>query len=74
MPGELVFTIKVANLSTVQPGFRWVFYFNVAGHPAPNNGSYYVAMVSADGPTPVFNYGYKSVNAGGFGNIRFSAR
>jgi PKD repeat protein len=70
LPGELVFTIKVNNLSTVQPGFRWVFYFNIAGRPAPNNGVYYVAMVSADGPTPVFNYGVKTVNAGGFGQYQ----
>lgn len=70
MPGELVFTIKVDNLTTVLPGFRWVFYFNDAGRPAPNNGLYYVAMVSADGPTPVFNYGYKTINAGGFGQYQ----
>ena len=70
MPGELVFTIKVDNLSTVLPGFRWAFYFNIAGRPAPSNGYYYVAMVSADGPTPVFNYGYKTVNAAGFGQYQ----
>jgi PKD repeat protein len=70
MPGELVFTIKVNNLTTVQPGFRWMFFFNVAGRPAPNTGYYYVAMVSADGPTPVFNYGYRTVNAAGFGQFQ----
>ena len=70
LPGELVFTIKVDNLSTVLPGFRWVFYFNIAARPAPSNGSYYVAMVSADGPTPVFNYGYKTINAAGFGQYQ----
>ena len=70
MPGELVFTIKVNNLTTVQPGFRWAFYFNIAGRPAPNNGFYYVAMVSADGPSPVFNYGYKTTNSGGFGQYQ----
>jgi PKD repeat protein len=70
MPGELVFTIKVDNLSTVQPGFRWMFFFNVAGRPAPNTGYYYVAMVSADGPSPEFNYGYRTVNAAGFGQFQ----
>jgi PKD repeat protein len=70
MPGELVFTIKVDNLSTVQPGFRWIFYFNVAGQTAPNTGYYYVAMVSSDGPTPVFNYGYHTLNAAGFGQYQ----
>ncbi|MBV8631087.1 MAG: PKD domain-containing protein, partial [Silvibacterium sp.] len=70
MPGELVFTIKVDNLTTVQPGFRWMFFFNVAGRPAPNTGYYYVAMVSADGPSPVFNYGYRTINAAGFGQFQ----
>jgi PKD repeat protein len=70
MPGELVFTIKVDNLSTVEPGFRWMFFFNVAGRIAPNTGYYYVAMVSADGPSPVFNYGYRTVNAAGFGQFQ----
>jgi len=70
MPNQLVFTMKVDNLSTVQPGFRWVFFFNVAGRPAPNTGYYYVAMVSSDGPSPVFNYGYRTVNAAGFGQFQ----
>jgi PKD repeat protein len=70
MPGELVFTIKVNNLTTVQPGFRWTFNFNVAGKNAPNVGYYYVAMVSADGPSPVFNYGYRTLNAAGFGQYQ----
>jgi PKD repeat protein len=70
MPGELVFTIKVDNLTTVQPGFRWTFFFNVAGRTAPNTGYYYVAMVSADGPSPVFNYGYRTTNAAGFGQYQ----
>ncbi|HWX20405.1 MAG TPA: PKD domain-containing protein, partial [Candidatus Binatia bacterium] len=70
MPGELVFTMKVNNLTTVEPGFRWIFFFNVAGRSAPNIGYYYVAMVSADGPSPVFNYGYRTVNAAGFGQFQ----
>ncbi|WP_428310498.1 protease pro-enzyme activation domain-containing protein [Hydrocarboniphaga sp.] len=53
-PNLLVFTMKVDNLSTVMPGFRWVTYFNIPEDPADE---YYVAMVSSDGATPVFNYG-----------------
>jgi PKD repeat protein len=53
MDGELVFTMKVNNLSQVLPGFRWVTYFNIPG----NSNQYYVAMVSSDGPSPAFNYG-----------------
>src|SRR6185437_4654606 len=41
-----------------------------AGRNAPNIGYYYVAMVSADGPSPVFNYGYRTVNAAGFGQFQ----
>jgi PKD repeat protein len=70
MPAELVFTIKVDNLSTVEPGFRWMFFFDEAGRIEPNIGYYYVAMVSADGPSPVFNYGYRTVNAAGFGQFQ----
>jgi PKD repeat protein len=70
LPGELVFTINVNNLNTVEPGFRWTFFFNVAGRTAPNTGYYYVAMVSADGPSPVFNYGYRTTNAAGFGQYQ----
>ena len=70
MPGELVFTIKVDNLNTVQPGFRWTFNFNVAGQNAPNTDYYYVAMVSSDGASPVFNYGYRTLNAAGFGQYQ----
>jgi hypothetical protein len=70
LPGELVFTINVNNLNTVDPGFRWTFFFNVAGRTAPNTGYYYVAMVSADDPSPVFNYGYRTTNAAGFGQYQ----
>lgn len=70
LPGELVFTMKVDNLTTVQPGFRWMFDFDVAGRTDPNTGYYYVAMVSADGGSPVFNYGYRTVNAAGFGQFQ----
>ncbi|MGA9527197.1 MAG: choice-of-anchor D domain-containing protein [Terriglobales bacterium] len=70
MPGELVFTIQVDNLNNVLPGFRWTYFFNIAGQNAPNVGYYYVAMVSADGPSPVFNYGYRTTNPAGFGQYQ----
>lgn len=70
MPGEFVFTLKVNNLTTVQPGFRWIFFFDIPGRVEPNTGYYYVAMVSSDGASPVFNYGYRTVNAGGFGQFQ----
>lgn len=62
--GKLVFTIKVANLTTVQPGFRWVTYFDVAGRNNPNTEYYYVAMSTANGPTPMFEYGIHSYAPG----------
>ena len=57
MDGKLVFTIKVADLSTVPPLYRWVVYFNIP----EDSDLHYVAMVSADGVAPVFNYGTHGV-------------
>ncbi|NKF23950.1 protease pro-enzyme activation domain-containing protein [Solimonas marina] len=61
MDGKLVFTMKVDNLNTVLPLFRWITYFNIPEDP---DNEYYVAMVSSDGATPVFNYGTHSVLPG----------
>ena len=52
LTNKLVVTMKVDNLSSVMAGFRWVTYFNTADGTAR-----YIAMVSADGTSPVFNYG-----------------
>jgi PKD repeat protein len=60
-PSLLVITMKVDNLSTVLPLFRWVTYFNIPEDPA---NEYYVAMVSSDDAAPVFNYGTHSTLPG----------
>ena len=49
---KLVFTMKVASLSTVPASYRWVTYFT-----APDGTLYYVSMATLDGPTPAFSYG-----------------
>lgn len=49
---KLVFTMKVASLSTVPAGYRWVTYFTAA-----DGTLYYVSMSTNDGPTPTFSYG-----------------
>jgi PKD repeat protein len=64
LSNKLVFTTTVANLSTVQPGFRWVTYFDVVGRKNPNAEYYYVAMTSSNGPAPVFEYGIHSYAPG----------
>jgi PKD repeat protein len=60
-PNLLQITMKVDNLATVLPAFRWVTYFNIPEDPA---NEYYVAMVSSDGASPVFNYGTHSTLPG----------
>ncbi len=64
MPNKLVFTIVVNNLTTVTPNFRWVVYFRLPNDTLRDTDLYYVAMVSADGATPVFNYGIKTIEPG----------
>lgn len=66
-PGKLVFTMKVANLSTVPPGFRWVTYFDVAGRSEPMTDYYYVAMTTSNG-TPAYYYGTHGETPGGVGD------
>jgi subtilase family serine protease len=51
-PSKLIFTMKVASLSTVPQQYRWVSYFT-----APDGTLYYVSMTTNDGPTPAFTYG-----------------
>jgi hypothetical protein len=48
----LVFTLKVASLSTVPSQYRWVGYFTAA-----DGTLYYLSMTTNDGPTPAFTYG-----------------
>ena len=57
MPGKIVFTLKVDNLSPQPiPGHRWYVYFNIEGDPT----NYWVAMDTTGG-APTFNYGTRSV-------------
>jgi len=51
-PNKLVFTMKVASLSTVPAGYRWVTYFTGA-----DGTLYYVSMTTNNGATPTFTYG-----------------
>ncbi|MGB1563378.1 MAG: S8 family peptidase [Sinimarinibacterium flocculans] len=55
MPGKIVFTIKVADLSNVPPLHRWYAYFSL---PDDTN-AYFVAMDSV-GLSPSFVYGTRS--------------
>jgi hypothetical protein len=63
--GKLVFTMKIANLSTIPPGWRWSQRFTVPGYLPPisttGNEDWFVAMVSSDGAAPSFNYGTTGV-------------
>ena len=54
---QLVVNMEVKSLATIPPGFRWVTYFNIP----EDSDLHYVAMVSADGVAPVFNYGTHGV-------------
>ena len=68
MPGKLVFTIKVAGMSTVPPGWRWAVRFNAPQRP-PNalygaTEDWFVSMVTSDGAQPTFTYGTTGVPQG----------
>src|SRR5581483_7237375 len=68
---KLQFTIKVANLSTVPPGWRWAVRFGVTKNgalqtpPTDVTGGpsedYFVSMVTSDGAAPTFTWGVTSV-------------
>lgn len=54
---RLVFTLKVADLAPAPaPLHRWIAYFTT-----PDDVEWYAAMSTAEGPTPVFEYGRSSV-------------
>ena len=52
LDGNVVVTIKVANLTAVPAGYRWVVYIKT-----PNNPNFYAAMTTNESPTPRFVYG-----------------
>jgi hypothetical protein len=64
---KLYFVIKVANLATVPPGFRWAVRFGVEGVTPPPDASggasedFFVSMVTSDSAAPSFTYGVTSV-------------
>jgi hypothetical protein len=74
LSGKLVFTMKVANLQTIPPGWRWAVRFGVnkggiqqtpptdaTGGPSDD---YFVSMVTSDGVAPTFTWGVTSVPQG----------
>ena len=66
---NLVFTIKVVDLTTVPPNWRWSVRFSVAGYNPPDapivgpQEDWFVSMIS-DMPTPRFTYGTTGVFQG----------
>src|SRR6266545_232330 len=67
---NLVFTIKVVNLSTVPPSWRWSVRFSVPGYGPPASPllgpqeDWFVSMISSDGAAPTFTYGTTGVFQG----------
>jgi PKD repeat protein len=69
LSGKLVFTLKVANLSTVPPGWRWAVRFGAPQAPPPDpvigpQEDWFVSMVTSDGAAPTFTYGSTGVFQG----------
>ena len=64
---NIVFTMKVVNLTTVPPSWRWSVRFNVPGYnppPAPVVGAqedWFVSMISTDPTNPRFTLGTTGV-------------
>jgi PKD repeat protein len=77
LAGNVVFTIKMVNLSTIPPGWRWSVRFLVPGYDPPANAAgavedWFVSMTSADGASPTFTYGTTGVpSPGGQSTARF---
>lgn len=66
MSGKLVFTLKVMNLSSVPPGWRWAVRFGAPQKPPTITGlgaqeDWFVSMVTSDGAAPTFTYGSTGV-------------
>ena len=74
LSGKLVFTIKVADLHTIPPGWRWAVRFGVSkggiqqSPPTDVTGGasedYFVSMVTSDSAAPAFTWGVTSVPQG----------
>jgi PKD repeat protein len=67
---NIMFTIKVQDLNTVPPGWRWSVRFTVAGYNPPNapivgaQEDWFVSMLSSDNAAPTFTYGSTGVFQG----------
>ena len=69
LAGKLVFTLKVVNLSTVPPGWRWAVRFGAPQAPPDDpvvgpQEDWFVSMVTSDGVAPTFTYGSTGVFQG----------
>ena len=69
LSGKLVFTLKVADLTTVPPGWRWAVRFGAPQAPPPHpvigpQEDWFVSMVTSDGAAPTFTYGSTGVFQG----------
>jgi len=69
LAGKLVFTIKVADLDTVPPGWRWAVRFGAPQAPPDHvvigpQEDWFVSMVTSDGAAPTFTYGSTGVFQG----------
>lgn len=67
---KIIFTIKVANLTTVPPSWRWSVRFSVPGYGPPvapivgAQEDWFVSMISSDNAAPTFTYGTTGVFQG----------
>jgi PKD repeat protein len=67
---NIIFTMKVVDLTTVPPGWRWSVRFSVPGYnppAAPIVGAqedWFVSMLSSDNAAPTFTYGTTGVFQG----------
>ena len=65
--GKIVFTLKMANLSTIPPGFRWAVRFRAPQPPTVGlpagfiADDYFVAMTTSEGAGPSFTYGVTAI-------------
>jgi hypothetical protein len=69
LAGNIVFTIKVVNLATLPPAFRWAVRFSAPQHPPDHpvlgpQEDWFVGMVTSDNATPTFTYGTTGVFQG----------
>jgi len=69
LPGKIVFSLKVANLSTIPSGWRWAVRFGAPQKPPTDpvvgaQEDWFVSLVTSDGAAPAFTYGSTGVFQG----------